>query len=59
MDIKVEKLSKTLGEVHVLDQIDIEVHQHEFVVILGPSGCGKSTLFNICTKATPAEYPGW
>ena len=47
MDIKVDKVSKSMGEVHILDHIDIAVHKHEFVVILGPSGCGKSTLFNI------------
>ncbi len=31
----------------VLDTIDLEVAQGEFVSLLGPSGCGKSTLFNI------------
>ncbi len=31
-------------ELRVLDALNLEVHDGEFVVILGPSGCGKSTL---------------
>jgi NitT/TauT family transport system ATP-binding protein len=34
-------------EIHVLEQINLEVAEGEFVVIVGPSGCGKSTLLNI------------
>ncbi len=31
----------------VLENIDLEVREGEFVCILGPSGCGKSTLLNV------------
>jgi ABC-type nitrate/sulfonate/bicarbonate transport system ATPase subunit len=31
----------------ILDFIDLEVAQGEFVSLIGPSGCGKSTLFTI------------
>ena len=34
------------GPVRVLDRLDLEVAQSEFLVLLGPSGCGKSTLLN-------------
>jgi NitT/TauT family transport system ATP-binding protein len=34
-------------EVRVLEDIDLDVREGEFVCILGPSGCGKSTLLNI------------
>ena len=33
--------------VEVLNDVNLEVRQGEFVCILGPSGCGKSTLLNI------------
>ncbi|HXI14299.1 MAG TPA: ABC transporter ATP-binding protein [Thermoanaerobaculia bacterium] len=31
----------------VLSDINLEIHEGEFVCLLGPSGCGKSTLLNI------------
>src|SRR5579872_7122489 len=34
-------------EVHALRDIDLDIHEREFVVLLGPSGSGKSTLLNI------------
>ena len=34
-------------EVHALRDINLEIYESEFVVLLGPSGSGKSTLLNI------------
>ena len=33
--------------IHVLENINAEVAEGEFVCLVGPSGCGKSTLLNI------------
>ena len=30
-----------------LDQVDLEIRDHEFLVLLGPSGCGKSTMLRV------------
>jgi NitT/TauT family transport system ATP-binding protein len=39
---------KQPGEsVDVLERVNLEVREGEFVCIVGPSGCGKSTLLNI------------
>ena len=35
---------KSYGEVAVLQRVDLEVADGEFLVLVGPSGCGKSTL---------------
>lgn len=42
--LKVEGLSKSYDDIKVLEDINIEIHKGEVVVILGPSGCGKSTF---------------
>lgn len=43
------KKSYTLGEIEVpiLHDINLEVHEGEFLAIMGPSGSGKSTLMNL------------
>ena len=33
--------------IHVLEHVNVDIHEGEFVCIVGPSGCGKSTLLNI------------
>ena len=33
--------------IHVLERVNLDVHEGEFLCIVGPSGCGKSTLLNI------------
>ncbi|HBB87262.1 MAG TPA: hypothetical protein DC047_06575 [Blastocatellia bacterium] len=44
--ISVKNLSVSYGALSVLDHIDLEVQQGEFVSLVGPSGCGKTTLLN-------------
>lgn len=42
--IKVEKLNKSFGKLHVLKDIDLSVKESNVVVLIGASGSGKSTL---------------
>ncbi|WP_201713722.1 amino acid ABC transporter ATP-binding protein [Rossellomorea arthrocnemi] len=42
--IKVEKLNKSFGDLHVLKDIDISVKESDVVCLIGASGSGKSTL---------------
>ena len=43
-----------MGEVkvHALRDINLDIYEREFVVLLGPSGSGKSTLLNILEGLT-------
>jgi ABC-type polar amino acid transport system ATPase subunit len=42
--IRLERVHKWFGNLHVLKDIDLEVGAQEVVVVIGPSGSGKSTL---------------
>lgn len=42
-EIKLEHITKRFGDVVAVDDMNLEVHDQEFVVFLGPSGCGKTT----------------
>ncbi len=44
--IVVKDLTLAYGSVNVLNRLNLDVAEGEFIVLLGPSGCGKSTLLN-------------
>ncbi|WP_179150697.1 MULTISPECIES: amino acid ABC transporter ATP-binding protein [unclassified Leifsonia] len=42
--VSLRAVDKHFGELHVLQNIDLDVQKREVVVVVGPSGSGKSTL---------------
>jgi len=53
--ISVKNVNKWYGELHVLNNIDLEVAQGEVVVVCGPSGSGKSTLIRCINRLEPIQ----
>lgn len=51
--LKIANLYKSYGSVEVLKDINIEIEEGGFLVLVGPSGCGKSTLLNTIAGLEP------
>ena len=51
--MQLENVVKRYGMVEVLRNIDLDIQDGEFVVLVGPSGCGKSTLLRMIAGLEP------
>ena len=45
--LEVRGLSYSIGGVHILDDVSLDVAAGEFLGVIGPNGAGKTTLFNL------------
>lgn len=45
--VQLRNVTKAWGDVVVSKDINLDIHDGEFVVFVGPSGCGKSTLLRM------------
>jgi multiple sugar transport system ATP-binding protein len=46
-EVNLRKIFKKYDEVEAVRGIDLDISDHEFVVLVGPSGCGKSTTLRM------------
>ncbi|OGO18356.1 MAG: hypothetical protein A2Z14_04785 [Chloroflexi bacterium RBG_16_48_8] len=56
--LSLKGLSKKFGDKLVVDNVNLDVIDREFVVLLGPSGCGKTTILRMIAgleKVTAGE----
>jgi ABC-type polar amino acid transport system ATPase subunit len=53
--ISFKKVDKWFGDLHVLNDINLDVAQGEVVVVCGPSGSGKSTLIRCINRLEPIQ----
>lgn len=45
--LRIEAVSKRFGDAAAVREVDLDIADGEFMVLLGPSGCGKSTLLRM------------
>src|SRR5678810_871375 len=46
-EVNLRKVVKRYDDVEAVRGIDLDIADHEFVVLVGPSGCGKSTTLRM------------
>ncbi|WP_147820794.1 ABC transporter ATP-binding protein [Salidesulfovibrio onnuriiensis] len=51
--VELVNVSKRYGDVEVVRNIDLEIEDNEFIVLVGPSGCGKSTVLRMIAGLEP------
>ena len=44
---KLKNVNYSVDELNILQDISLDIHQKDFIVLLGPSGSGKSTLLRM------------
>ncbi len=53
--ISFKNVNKWFGDLHVLNNISLEIEKGEVVVVCGPSGSGKSTLIRCINRLEPIQ----
>jgi general L-amino acid transport system ATP-binding protein len=53
--VRFEQVDKWFGQLHVLQDINLDVARGERIVVCGPSGSGKSTLIRCCNGLEPHQ----
>jgi multiple sugar transport system ATP-binding protein len=46
-EVKLSGITKSYGPVTVIENLDLDIRDREFMVLVGPSGCGKSTALRM------------
>lgn len=54
--LRVDDVTKYYGDTLVLDEVDLDVHEHEVVCLIGASGSGKSTLLRCMNHLVPFDH---
>ncbi|SFU96940.1 ABC transporter ATP-binding protein [Halomonas korlensis] len=56
MKLHFERVSKSFGDLNVIDRFDNTIADGEIVALVGPSGCGKSTLLHMVAGLEQATH---
>lgn len=56
--IELRDLTKSFGDLAIVDALSLDVSTGSFVSVIGPSGCGKTTLIRMIAGLEPASAGG-
>ena len=45
--IELKNITKSFDGVPVLQNVNLDIYDNEFITLLGPSGCGKTTMLRL------------
>ena len=45
--LRLEHIDKFYGSRQILEDLNLVIHENEFLTLLGPSGCGKTTTLRL------------
>jgi len=46
-ELEFKNVVKKYGKIEVIHELNLDIKDKEFIVLVGPSGCGKSTLLRM------------
>ena len=46
-EVHIQSLNKKFDEIHAVKDVNLGIHDKEFMVLVGPSGCGKTTTLRM------------
>ena len=56
--LKLEHINKSYEERQILEDLNLTVHENEFLTLLGPSGCGKTTTGRVILRLYKEKTAG-
>ena len=54
-DVALVGVNKWYGDFHAVNDLNLAIHDREFMVILGPSGSGKTTALRMIAGLEPLD----
>lgn len=55
MVIQIDKVTKKIGKITILNQVSLKLAKNQIISFIGPNGAGKSTLLGVMSRLLPID----